>query len=108
MQAVAIIGIVTVLLTALAVIIMRRFREHFYDADIPMTPQPPAKPALADQNSMQPDDIYTFSDTKCNTACCLTGNSSGMSCDRGCLCLSPEQLKLLQTRGYNNTPCKSI
>lgn len=50
-----------------------------------------------------PKDMFMFAYNQCRPECC----PSAFSCDRGCVCLTDEQKKLLSYRGTNSTYCTS-
>jgi hypothetical protein len=43
----------------------------------------------------------TLEGSVCSPMCCLPEHNSGLSCDRGCVCMSDEQKHALLTRGGN-------
>lgn len=47
-----------------------------------------------------PRSIFPFAFNKCDIKCC--GDSGGLSCNGGCVCLTKEQKRFMSNRGYNN------
>lgn len=47
-----------------------------------------------------PKALFPFAFNKCDVSCC--GDSAGLSCNGGCVCLTPEQKRYFSNRGYNN------
>ncbi len=54
-----------------------------------------------------PRALFPFAFNKCDVSCC--GESSGLSCNGGCVCLTDEQKRFFKNRAYNNKqdPCVS-
>lgn len=46
-----------------------------------------------------PDNLFIFKNNQCKPECC----GSTLSCDGGCVCTTPDQRKLINTRGGNRT-----
>lgn len=65
------------------------------DAD---TTNPSAPPI--DGKSGSPTSLFTFAYNECKPECC---EYSPLSCDRGCVCLTKDQVEFMSTRGHNNT-----
>lgn len=38
----------------------------------------------------------------CTPECCTRNEFPGLSCDRGCICLTKHQKEMLNTHGYNS------
>jgi len=47
--------------------------------------------------------LHTFAQNKCSPECCIGELNSGLSCDRGCVCLTEAQKQMLASHGYNQT-----
>ena len=65
------------------------------DAD---TTNPSAPPV--DGRSGSPTSLFTFAYNTCKPECC---EYSPISCDRGCVCLTPSQVEFMSSRGHNNS-----
>lgn len=86
--------IVSVLLFEVA----KHMKETYIDAPTPfrsISARIDTKGAVATEPSMFP-----FANNKCDLKCC---GRSDLSCSGGCVCKTPEQEKMLSTRGYNST-----
>jgi hypothetical protein len=46
-----------------------------------------------------PDSLFMFKNNQCKPGCC----GSSFSCSTGCVCTTPEQRNLINTRGGNRT-----
>lgn len=60
----------------------------------------PSNPSIDGGNS-DLRSMYMFSFNKCAPECC---KESPYSCDRGCVCLTPNQYQFLDKRGDNRNP----
>lgn len=58
-----------------------------------------------DGTDKAPKALFPFAFNKCDVKCC--GDSAGLSCSGGCVCLTDEQKRFFSNRGYNNKndPC---
>lgn len=106
-----------ILFVALAVLLfslvvaMFRVKEKYTDFDLPVyntvdndylgINKPPSNMVYSPQDDNQP--LHTFAQNRCAPDCCIGTENSGLSCDRGCVCLNAEQKRMLSTRGYNQT-----
>ena len=93
MKKALVISLVVLLFSVSVFMVMRNMTETFVD-----NPAPYVKGAKSDPK------ISIFADTPCTKSCCLNGMSSGYSCDRGCICMTDAQARLLQSRGGNRSP----
>ncbi len=53
-----------------------------------------------DGTDKAPKALFPFAFNKCDVNCC--GDSAGLSCNGGCVCLTDEQKRYFSNRGYNN------
>lgn len=95
MKKTLVISIVVLFFSVSVFIVMRTMTETFIDSSSSVAPY-----VKALQNDPK---ISVFGDNPCNKGCCLNGRSSGYSCDRGCVCITDDQMKLFQTRGGNRS-----
>lgn len=51
------------------------------------------------ENNNDPHSLFEFAYNKCHPECCKT---SSYSCEKGCVCITPEQIKFLANRGGNS------
>lgn len=58
-----------------------------------------------DGTQTAPRALFPFAFNKCDVNCC--GDSAGLSCNGGCVCLTDEQKRFFSNRGFNNKndPC---
>lgn len=100
MKPVFILSAFVLVLSVLFMILMKSMKETYVD-DAPAT-----KSQLQQQNWAATDLGLEGGSPfrKCDPSCCNAPNvSAGMSCDRGCVCLSQQEQQLLLTRGGNRT-----
>jgi len=59
----------------------------------------PNEPLNGPEVEMGPDSLFMFKNNQCKPECC----GSSFSCNGGCVCTSPQQRDLINTRGGNRT-----
>ena len=57
----------------------------------------PNEPLLGPPVEVGPDNLFIFRNNQCKPECC----GATLSCDGGCVCSTPEQRNLINTRGGN-------
>lgn len=59
----------------------------------------PNEPLNGPAVEVGPDNLFLFKNNQCKPSCC----GSTFSCSGGCVCTTPEQRELINTRGGNRT-----
>ena len=59
----------------------------------------PNEPLRGPEVELGPDSLFMFKNNQCKPECC----DSSYSCDGGCVCTTPDQRELINTRGGNRT-----
>ena len=57
----------------------------------------PNEPLNGPEVEVGPDNLFMFKNNQCKPECC----GASFSCDGGCVCTSPQQRNLINTRGGN-------
>jgi hypothetical protein len=57
----------------------------------------PNEPLTGPAIEVGPDNLFIFKNNQCKPECC----GATLSCDGGCVCSTPEQRELINTRGGN-------
>ena len=59
----------------------------------------PNEPLNGKPVEVGPDNLFIFKNNQCKPSCC----GASVSCSGGCVCTTPEQRELINTRGGNRT-----
>jgi hypothetical protein len=59
----------------------------------------PNEPLLGPKIDVGPDNLFIFKNNQCKPECC----GSSFSCGGGCVCTTPEQREMINSRGGNRT-----
>ncbi len=102
MSQVAVIGLTIVFVSISLFLVTRSFIETFSDSriqDIVSIQNIESMQYMQDVKYLQNVTSY-----KCGASCCAQGVvTGGLSCSKGCVCLSEEQQDLMGTRGGNRS-----
>jgi hypothetical protein len=60
----------------------------------------PNEPLAGPPVQVGPDNLFIFKNNQCKPECC----GSSLACDGGCVCTTPEQRNLINSRGGNRGP----
>jgi hypothetical protein len=64
----------------------------------------PNEPLMGPAFEVGPDSLFMFKNNQCKPECC----GASFACDGGCVCSTPEQRRLINTRGGNRTVEETI
>ena len=88
------------LLSFVIIMVCGNIKENFVDSmPAPFDTTMQSGMGCSKMASQDTNELFLFQNTECSPKCC----PSELSCDKGCVCLTPEQKKQLMLRGYNRS-----